>query len=221
MSNNVKYTMAGLTALTTLIVTGIVTADTYSVQAGDSLSKIALENNTSVENLVAWNHISNPAFIQVGQKLEVGDGKGNAEATKAAKAALTAVSEENVQEAEAAVTKASEATATATEEGSSSVYGAPAVNASNAGIVLANGNTAGATGSYAAQQMAARTGVSATVWEGIIARESNGDVNAANPSGASGLFQTMPGWGSTATVEDQINAAVKAYNAQGLSAWGY
>jgi putative transglycosylase isaA len=30
----------------------------------------------------------------------------------------------------------------------------------------------------------------------------------------------MPGWGSTATVKDQINAAVKAYNAQGLSAWG-
>lgn len=48
----------------------------------------------------------------------------------------------------------------------------------------------------------------------------NGDVNAYNPSGASGLFQTMPGWGSTATVEDQINSAVNAYNAQGFSAWG-
>ena len=41
-------------------------------------------------------------------------------------------------------------------------------------------------------------------WEHIIARESNGQVDAYNPSGASGLFQTMPGWGSTATVEDQI-----------------
>jgi len=69
--------------------------------------------------------------------------------------------------------------------------------------------------------MAELTGVPASTWENIIARESNGQVNAYNPSGASGLFQTMPGWGSTATVDDQIAAAQRAYNAQGLSAWGY
>ncbi|WP_019793288.1 transglycosylase SLT domain-containing protein, partial [Streptococcus sobrinus] len=54
----------------------------------------------------------------------------------------------------------------------------------------------------------------------IIARESNGNPNVANGSGASGLFQTMPGWGSTATVQDQVNSAINAYNAQGMSAWG-
>ena len=75
-------------------------------------------------------------------------------------------------------------------------------------------------GSIVAQEMARRTGVSASTWEAIIARESNGQVNARNASGASGLFQTMPGWGSTATVQDQINSAVRAYNAQGLAAWG-
>ncbi|MGT2925381.1 transglycosylase SLT domain-containing protein [Streptococcus caviae] len=85
---------------------------------------------------------------------------------------------------------------------------------------LANGNTAGATGSEAAAQMAAATGVPQSTWEYIIARESNGQVNATNGSGASGLFQTMPGWGSTATVQDQINSAINAYNSQGLSAWG-
>ena len=84
---------------------------------------------------------------------------------------------------------------------------------------LSNGNTAGATGSSAAQIMAQRTGVSASTWAAIIARESNGQVNAYNPSGASGLFQTMPGWGPTNTVDQQINAAVKAYKAQGLGAW--
>lgn len=86
--------------------------------------------------------------------------------------------------------------------------------------VLANGNTAGAVGAEAAAQMAAATGVPQATWEYIIARESNGDPNAANASGASGLFQTMPGWGSTATVQDQINAALNAYNNQGLAAWG-
>lgn len=49
---------------------------------------------------------------------------------------------------------------------------------------LSNGNTAGATGSSAAQIMAQRTGVSASTWAVIIARESNGQVNAYNPSGA-------------------------------------
>ncbi|HAR4703416.1 TPA: transglycosylase SLT domain-containing protein [Staphylococcus aureus] len=88
-------------------------------------------------------------------------------------------------------------------------------------VRLSNGNTAGATGSSAAQIMAQRTGVSASTWAAIIARESNGQVNAYNPSGASGLFQTMPGWGPTNTVDQQINAAVKAYKAQGLSAWGF
>ncbi|HGI4708548.1 transglycosylase SLT domain-containing protein [Streptococcus agalactiae] len=89
------------------------------------------------------------------------------------------------------------------------------------GQVLSNGNTAGAIGSAAAAQMAAATGVPQSTWEHIIARESNGNPNVANASGVSGLFQTMPGWGSTATVQDQVNSAIKAYRAQGLSAWGY
>ena len=101
-------------------------------------------------------------------------------------------------------------------------YAAPAQSYSAPGgsVVLANGNTAGADGAAAAQEMARRTGVPASTWEHIIARESNGQVGARNASGASGLFQTMPGWGSTATVQDQIDAATRAYQAQGLSAWG-
>ena len=101
-------------------------------------------------------------------------------------------------------------------------YAAPAQSYSAPGgsVVLSNGNTAGAEGAAAAQEMARRTGVPASTWEHIIARESNGQVGERNASGASGLFQTMPGWGSTATVQDQINAATRAYQAQGLSAWG-
>lgn len=101
-------------------------------------------------------------------------------------------------------------------------YAAPAQSYSAPGgsVVLSNGNTAGAAGAAAAQEMARRTGVPASTWEHIIARESNGQVGARNASGASGLFQTMPGWGSTATVQDQIDAATRAYQAQGLSAWG-
>ena len=97
---------------------------------------------------------------------------------------------------------------------------AQSYSAPGGSVTLDNGNTAGADGAAAAQEMARRTGVPASTWEHIIARESNGQVGARNASGASGLFQTMPGWGSTATVQDQIEAATRAYNAQGLSAWG-
>jgi len=110
----------------------------------------------------------------------------------------------------------------AQQEAGQQYYAAPAQSYSAPGgsVVLSNGNTAGAEGAAAAQEMARRTGVPASTWEHIIARESNGQVGARNASGASGLFQTMPGWGSTATVQDQINAATRAYQAQGLSAWG-
>ena len=132
---------------------------------------------------------------------------------------------ETTGEAVEAAEKSQSDTATTTSTDTTSTQNtitAPSVVASGSGsVVLSNGNTAGEVGSYAAAQMAAATGVSQSTWESIIARESNGDHTAANGSGASGLFQTMPGWGSTATVEDQIQSALNAYNAQGLSAWNY
>ena len=69
--------------------------------------------------------------------------------------------------------------------------------------------------------MAQPTGVPQSTWESIIARESNGDHTATKWFRCIRSFQTMPGWGSTATVEDQIQSALNAYNAQGLSAWNY
>ena len=132
---------------------------------------------------------------------------------------------ETTGEAVEAAEKSQSDTATTTSTDTTSTQNtitAPSVAASGSGsVVLSNGNTAGEVGSYAAAQMAAATGVPQSTWESIIARGSNGDHTAANGSGASGLFQTMPGWGSTATVEDQIQSALNAYNTQGLSAWNY
>jgi murein DD-endopeptidase MepM/ murein hydrolase activator NlpD len=190
-----------------------VNAETYEVKSGDTLSKIALENNTSVENIIASNNLTNEDLIYAGQIIELGE---------RSKSMIDKVApQEQAKPAESAST----ATATAQTAQKQTTYAAnvavTSAQSTNGGIVLSNGNTAGEQGSYAAARMAEMTGVPASTWEAIIARESNGQVNAANASGASGLFQTMPGWGSTATVDDQIQAAYNAYSSQGLSAWGY
>lgn len=151
---------------------------------------------------------------------------------KAKKTSQEAVKEEPKKESAEATSEpapaaeqaapAAEATPVVQQETTQVVqYTAAPVAYSSGGVVLSNGNTAGVVGSQAAAQMAAATGVPQSTWEHIIARESNGNPSAANASGASGLFQTMPGWGSTATVQDQVNSALNAYRALGLSAWGY
>ena len=203
-----KGAFAFVATAATLFLTGVVAkADTYTVKAGDTLSKIAKEKSTTVESLIKLNKLENPEVIFENQVLELGATKANKKAP--AVAAAPGPATQTNQAAPAPV-------ATITVPAPSANY-----STYNSTPVLANGNTAGETGTYAAARMAELTGVSASTWEAIIARESNGQVNAYNASGASGLFQTMPGWGSTATVEDQIQSAYNAYNAQGLSAWNY
>lgn len=214
-------TLMAIAPVATIFATsGIASADQvdYTVKAGDTLAKISQEQfgtTAYVEEIAYVNHIANVNVIHEGQTLTF-DGVKELGETGADNVSIGVQAGSNVvtNTVTTPVTYATDAATTATT---------PAVDYSAYGggsVALANGNTAGATGSYAAQQMAARTGVPASTWEYIIARESNGQVNAYNPSGASGLFQTMPGWGSTATVDDQINSAVNAYNSQGLSAWG-
>lgn len=200
----IKHILATATLGLALYAGSAVSADQidYVVKAGDTLSTIAereLGSVAYVDAIAEANGIKNKDLIQVGQELTF-DG----------------VTDGTYSIPEYSAPAYTETYSAPVETYTTENYSAPSGN-----VVLSNGNTAGETGLYAAKQMEARTGVPASTWEHIIARESNGQVNAYNPSGASGLFQTMPGWGSTATVEDQINAAVNAYNNQGLSAWGY
>ena len=54
----------------------IVSGATYTVQPGDTLSEIAVENGTTVRNLVNANNLSNANRIYVGQKLEIPEASG-------------------------------------------------------------------------------------------------------------------------------------------------
>lgn len=215
-SKKFQWTVTSLLSVASLFISGTATvnAETYEVKSGDTLSKIALENNTSVENIIASNNLTNEDLIYAGQIIELGE---------RSKSMLDKIAPQEQAKPAESTTPATEATAQAAQKQTTYAANATvtATQSTSGGIVLSNGNTAGAQGSYAAARMAEMTGVPASTWEAIIARESNGQVNAANASGASGLFQTMPGWGSTATVDDQIQAAYNAYSSQGLSAWGY
>lgn len=193
-------------SLSTLINKGLVNAFSDSVTPTPSPTSTATE---STADLVKSSTISS--------NKEKKANKENVEESKP-QSETTSETVETPQQSQPETTTTSTETTPTPDKGTT-----PAVVASGNGsvVILSNGNTAGEIGSYAAAQMAAATGVPQSTWESIIARESNGDHTAANGSGASGLFQTMPGWGSTATVEDQIQSALNAYNAQGLSAWNY
>lgn len=192
-------------SLSTLVNKGLVNAFSDSVTPTPSTTSTTAE---STADLVKSTEVSSSKE----NKEKVEESKPQSETT-----AETVEAAENPQ-SEPSTTASTDATLTQNNGAASSGV---AVTAGNGSVILSNGNTAGEIGSYAAAQMAAATGVPQSTWESIIARESNGDHTVANSSGASGLFQTMPGWGSTATVEDQIQSALNAYNAQGLSAWNY
>ena len=216
------------------------------MQHGDTLNKIGHKFNVTVDQLKQWNGLKSDLII-VGQKLVInGQGQSTQVQTQTAPVQQTQAQAQSTQNynASSQAQQAPSNTQTTQHAEHVSTQQAPKtasteapkqsktsnqvqqtqqssqVKQSGGSVKLSNGNTAGATGSSAAQEMAKRTGVSASTWEHIIARESNGNPNARNASGAAGLFQTMPFHGSTATVQDQINAATKAYKAQGLSAWG-
>ncbi len=188
-------------SLSTLVNKGLVNAFSDSVTPTPSTT-------STTADLVKSTEVSSSKE----NKEKIGESKRQSETT------TEIVGAAEQPQSESATTASIDATFT---QNNGAVFSVAASTASNGSVILSNGNTAGEIGSYAAAQMAAATGVPQSTWESIIARESNGDHTVANSSGASGLFQTMPGWGSTATVEDQIQSALNAYNTQGLSAWNY
>ncbi|HFI0402237.1 TPA: LysM peptidoglycan-binding domain-containing protein [Streptococcus suis] len=102
-NKKMKTALTGLVAGATLLTASVVSAETYTVQSGDSLSAIASKYNTSVEKLAEQNNISDPNLIHVGQAIEVGE-----------TASTTTTEEKPAVQAPAAETVATESTTTTT-----------------------------------------------------------------------------------------------------------
>ncbi len=233
----------------------VANADTVTVKAGDTVSEIAQNHNTTVSAIEKANKLSNVNLIFVGDKLEV---NGTTTTTTATSAATSAAPQSAASQATSSVASqasatsaapksvASQATSSATSvasqaSSSAATSTAPQSAASQATSSAATSSAAsqatssaatstassassttssngGNTQSYVLSQMESRTGVSASTWNKIITRESGWNSTVKNStSGAYGLFQNMHI--SSGSVQDQVNAAVSLYNAQGMNAW--
>lgn len=219
-----KYRNFGiLSAASALVIGGTVLAENYTVSretASSTTKKVeTVASSSSVKK--STNSVEKTSEVQEASEENMLEVSVASESATLVQASATSVHAPNQETIEVTPLVAAAENHTYAAPATLSLAPVSYSNTAAGSVVLANGNTVGEQGMYAAARMAELTGVSASTWENIIARESNGNMYAANASGASGLFQTMPGWGSTASVDDQIQAAYNAYSNQGLAAWGY
>ena len=209
-------------------------ASTVTVNAGDTVSEIALANGTTVSQIEKDNNLSNVNLIFVGQQLEVN------EAGKVVNTQSARVKQENTQPVSQAnqatkesqscsavsqpVQSSSSSASQATQSSQSSVQAPQSVSSTpkssytGSSVTTSNGALSDSEAQAVANQMAARTGQSSSYWKAIMWRESNNQVHAANPaSTARGLFQLLHG--GTGSVQDQIDNAASLYEKQGTQAW--
>ena len=196
-------TVAGLA---TLAMAENASADTYTVQSGDTLSQIAANHNTTVDTLVANNNIADANVIFVGQQVEIDGVASNAsyDATQADVAAVVA--------SQAPVTQQVSYTAPVTTVDYSAQSQAPvAQEVSYTAPVATTTTTAAASGSTYDQFIAA--GGTDALWTAIVMPESGGNPDASNGQ-YKGLGQTNQSWG-TGSVSDQtagmLNYATSRY----------
>lgn len=113
---------------------------TYTVKAGDTLSQIAADNNTTTAALAAANNLSNADLILVGQTLKLTAAATPATSTTATTTQTNTATNTTTQKTTQAATTTSTSTSTATTTGATTSYGTfklsfydPAVLGSNMG----------------------------------------------------------------------------------------
>lgn len=191
--------------LTALTVAGIATAamatdvsaDTYTVKSGDTLSSIAANHNTTVDRILNVNKIADANLIFVGEQFELDDQV--AASTPAVTPASSAVA-----------TQQSAATSVASVAPAASQATSQAAPASSAATTQTT-STSSASGSTYDQFIAA--GGTSALWTSVVMPESGGNVNASNGQ-YHGLGQTNQSWGygSVASqTQGMLNYATSRY----------
>ncbi|KIU23048.1 LysM peptidoglycan-binding domain-containing protein [Weissella cibaria] len=186
--NKKMITALAVAGMATFALTADASADTYTVQSGDTLSQIAANHSTTIDTLVANNAIANANLIYVGEQLEIDAVASNA-------------SYDATQAYVAPVVASAEPVAAATSAEDTTTYTAP----------VATTTTAAASGSTYDQFIAA--GGTDAMWTAIVMPESGGNVDASNGQ-YHGLGQTNQSWGYGSVSEQtsgMLNYATSRY----------
>lgn len=170
-------------------------ASVYTVQAGDTLSKIASANNTDVSSLASLNNISDSNLIYVGEELKLH-----------ATTTVTPTVASSV-----AITPASTNTTTNVNTTSVAPVATTQTNTNTNVATTTTATTSATSGSTYAQFMAA--GGTQALWDSIVMPESGGNPSATNGQ-YHGLGQTNQSWGSGSVANQTsglVNYAVSRY----------
>ncbi|ARK33181.1 LysM peptidoglycan-binding domain-containing protein [Lactiplantibacillus plantarum] len=187
-----------------LEVNGTTTTTTTS-----AATSAAPQSATSQANSSAASTATSASATSASSQSVASQATSSATTSSAASQATSSVATSAASSASSTQSAASQASSSATSSAASSTASTTSTTSSYTGSNLK---------SYVLSQMQSRTGVSASTWNTIITRESNWNSTVKNStSGAYGLFQNMHI--SSGSVEDQVNAAVSLYNAQGMAAW--
>lgn len=137
-------------------------------------------------------------------------------------AELERVAEENRKRAEQEALERAKETVRADNENKQSQHDEATQTTQNStGSAIAS-DWASVSPEQASQYMSARTGVSASTWQGVIFRESSNNPYALNSLGCFGYLQIMQsvhGQVSTWSPQAYLDKAVEIYQSQGVGAW--
>lgn len=179
-------TTLGVAAAAAVVGTVSASADSVTVQSGDTLNKIAQAHGTDADTLASINHLQNKNLIYVGDVIETTSTSTAAAATTTAQTDTTTATQTQTQ---ASATQ----TYTPTTE-----YTAPAATTTQAAPQTATASTTG----------------NSDALNSLINRESSGNVNATNGDyyGIGQLSsQARANYGGNSTdYNDQLNA-MKSY----------
>ncbi|MCE4541245.1 peptidoglycan DD-metalloendopeptidase family protein [Caballeronia sp. PC1] len=93
-----RLVCASLIAVLAACGTGPVAPGFYRVERGDTVSKIARANRTTVNNIKRWNGLTNPDAIEVGQVLRIAPPAGSASAAESSAAGTASAKSETSAE---------------------------------------------------------------------------------------------------------------------------
>ncbi|MDN2454397.1 LysM domain-containing protein [Lactobacillus sp. UCMA15818] len=178
---DIKKILLSVVTVTGMLTAGTVAAnaDTVTVKAGDTVSELANEYNTTIDTITQENSLQDANVIVVGQKLEVGEtANTNSTATTTSTASVNAsstatstaaASTSNTTTSTAAASTSSAATSTTATSTSTST---PAASSSSTTTAASSSVASSTTSSTSSTEAAARA------W--IAARESGGSYTVQN-----------------------------------------